>query len=64
MKLEEIRESVKDLKNTPNKKMVEMMQHLSLEHENIKKEIINLTHYFDKVEETYNLILEEYEKRT
>ncbi len=64
MKFEEIKENITDLKNLPNKKLVEMMQQLSSEHELVKKEIINLTHYFDKIEESYNTILEEYEKRT
>jgi len=53
MKFEEIKESITDLKSLPNKKLVEMMQHLS-----------SVTHYFDKIEESYNTILEEYEKRT
>lgn len=63
MELKQIIEESKNKKDLPNKKLIEMMNFLAEEHEITKKNLINLTHYFDKIEETYNSILEEYEQR-
>jgi hypothetical protein len=40
-----------------------MMSELADEFEKTKKELIILTQYFDKLEETYDSILTEYETR-
>jgi polyhydroxyalkanoate synthesis regulator phasin len=63
MNLNEIIEESKNKKNLPNKKLVEMMSELTDEFEKTKKELIILTQYFDKLEETYDSLLIEYETR-
>jgi hypothetical protein len=63
MEMKEIIEESKNKKAVPNKRLIEMMNFLAEEHEKTKKNLINLTYYFDKVEETYNSLLEEYEQR-
>ena len=63
MNLNEIIEESKNKKNLPNKKLVDMMSELADEFEKTKKELIILTQYFDKLEETYNSLLTEYETR-
>jgi polyhydroxyalkanoate synthesis regulator phasin len=63
MILEEILEEVKNKKNLPNKKIVEIMDSLTEEYEMTKKNIISLTYHFDKIEEAYNSLLDEYQSR-
>ena len=63
MNLNEIIEESKYKKNLPNKKLVDMMSELADEFEKTKKELIILTQYFDKLEETYDSLLTEYETR-
>jgi hypothetical protein len=63
MNLNEIIEESKNKKNLPNKKLVDMMSELAYEFEKTKKELIILTQYFDKLEETYDSLLTEYETR-
>ena len=63
MNLNEIIEESKNKKNLPNKKIVDMMSELADEFEKTKKELIILTQYFDKLEETYDSLLTEYETR-
>lgn len=53
----------KDLKNLPNSVLVEHMDILSESFETTKQNIINLTYFLDKVEEIYNLTLNEYQSR-
>jgi hypothetical protein len=53
----------KDLKNLPNSVLVEHMDILSESFETTKQNIINLTYFLDKVEELYNLTLNEYQSR-
>ena len=60
MNLNEIIEESKNKKNLPNKKLVDMMSELADEFEKTKKELIILTQYFDKLEETYDSLLTEY----
>ena len=63
MDLNKFIEESKNKKNLPNKKLVEMMGELADEFERTKKDLINLTQYFDKIEETYGSLLTEYENR-
>lgn len=63
MDLNNFIEESKNKKNLPNKKLVEMMGELADEFERTKKDLINLTQYFDKLEETYDSLLTEYENR-
>lgn len=60
---ENITTVLSDLKNLPNAKLVEMMDKLSEEFDVIKSNIIASTYHLDKVEETYNRILKEFDSR-
>ena len=47
-------EDQKDLKNLPNNNLIIMMDLLSLEFEEVKKNIISMTYHLDKLEELYD----------
>jgi hypothetical protein len=57
-------EEQKDLKNLPNNNLIIMMDLLSLEFEEVKKNIISMTYHLDKLEELYDNSLKEYQSRT
>jgi hypothetical protein len=57
-------EEQKDLKNLPNNNLIIMMDILSLEFEEVKKNIISMTYHLDKIEELYNNSLKEYQNRS
>ena len=63
IELENIINEQKNLKNLPNLKLVEYMDKLTEDFEMTKQNIINLTHYLDKVEELYENILKEFQLR-
>ena len=56
-------EEQKDLKNLPNSNLIQMMDLLSLEFEDVKKNLISMTFHLDKVEELYNNVLNVYQDR-
>ena len=56
-------EEQKDLKNLPNCNLIQMMDLLSLEFEDVKKNLISMTFHLDKVEELYNNSLKEFQNR-
>ena len=56
-------EEQKDLKNIPNSNLIQMMDLLSLEFEDVKKNLISMTFHLDKVEELYNNSLKEFQNR-
>ena len=56
-------EEQKDLKNLPNNNLIQMMDLLSLEFEEVKKNLISMTFHLDKVEELYNNSLKEFQNR-
>jgi hypothetical protein len=56
-------EEQKDLKNLPNSNLIQMMDLLSLEFEDVKKNLISMTFHLDKVEELYNNSLKEFQNR-
>jgi hypothetical protein len=60
---ENIIQTLGELKNLPNVKLIEMMDKLSIEFEVTKSNIINTTYHLDKVEDTYNRILKEFDSR-
>jgi adenylate kinase len=62
-KFEEIIKDLGDIKNTPNNKLIELMDELTNEFESVKNNIIISTHYLDKIEELYNKSLDEYQNR-
>ena len=61
---ENIVNNLGELKELPNSKLIEIMDKLTTDFEITKVNIINLTHYLDKVEELYNKTLSEYQLRT
>jgi predicted ATP-grasp superfamily ATP-dependent carboligase len=61
--LENITMILGELKNLPNAKLIEMMDKLSDEFDATKANIIASTYHLDKVEETYNRILKEFDSR-
>jgi len=61
---EDIVKELGDLKNTPNAKLIEIMDKLTSDFDTTKNNIIGLTLYLDKVEEMYNKTLNEYQNRT
>lgn len=63
VEIQNIIQESQNRKNLTNKKIMEMMNVLVSEHEETKKNIINLTYHFDKIEETYNILLNELESR-
>ena len=62
-KFEEIIKDLGDIKNTPNNKLIELMDELTNEFESVKNNIIISTHYLDKIEELYNKSLDEFQNR-
>lgn len=60
----EIVEIIKDYKNRPNKDLIKVLDLLSKEFEFTKTSLIKLSKHLDKVEQTYNTILKEYDGRT
>jgi len=62
--LNKIIEDQKDLKNLPNNNLIMMMDILSLEFEEVKRNIISMTYHLDKIEELYDNSLKEYQSRT
>ena len=62
-KFEEIIKDLGDIKNTPNNKLIELMDELTNEFESVKNNIIISTYYLDKIEELYNKSLDEFQNR-
>ena len=60
---ERLKNIIKDLKNQPNKELQFALDFLSNDFNQTKSALIELTKRLDVVEQTYNKILEEYEKR-
>jgi len=54
---------VKEYKTQPNKDLVFAMDFIQNDFNSTKETIIKLTEHLDKLEITYNTILQEYEKR-
>ena len=61
---EKVLKIVKDYKTQSNKDLVFAMDFIQEDFTKTKETLIKLTHHLDKLENTYNLILKEYEKRT
>ena len=62
-KYNEIVNTISDLKDVPNTKLIEYLDLLSTDFETTKESIIKSTLYLDKVEELYNRILKTYQER-
>ncbi len=63
MELEEIKDTLNNYKNKPNKSLVSVMDYLKDDFEKTKELIIKLTHHLDNTEKEYNKIYDEYKKR-
>jgi hypothetical protein len=61
---EEVLEIVKDYKNKSNKDLIKAMDLIIQDFEFCKNRIVELTVQLDKLENTYNTILKEYDRRT
>jgi hypothetical protein len=61
---EEVLEIVKDYKNKSNKDLIKAMDLIVQDFEFCKNRIIVLTTQLDNLENTYNTILKEYDRRT
>jgi len=59
-----IKKVIVDYQSSPNKDLIEAMDHLQNDFEETKKLIIKLTRHLDGTEMIYNRILKEYKKRT
>lgn len=56
-------EILKDFKNRPNKDLIFVMDFITEDFELTKKSLIKLTEHIDKLEQSYNLILKEFNTR-
>jgi hypothetical protein len=61
---EKIVNDVKTLGDFPNTDLINLMDKLSTEFDSVKQSIISTTYYLDRVEELYNIVFKEYQKRT
>lgn len=64
MEKDKILEIINDSENKSNKDLLEVMDVLYNEHENTKQLIIDLTRHLDLIEESYNKVEKEIDKRT
>lgn len=64
LKAEKVVKIIKECKSSPNKDLVYALDFLKEDFNRTKENIINLTKHLDKVENSYNLILKEYQNRT
>jgi hypothetical protein len=60
---EKVVKIVKDFKNESNKNIIFAMDFLKNDFDKTKENILMLTNHLDKVELTYNTLLEEYKNR-
>jgi hypothetical protein len=63
MKSEEVIEVLKNYKNKSNKDLTSALQFLYEDFNNTKDLLIKLSKHLDITEDSYNKLLEEYEKR-
>lgn len=61
---EKLMDIIKDIPNHSNKDLIFAMDLLSKDFSHTKDTLIKLTYHLDKLEETYNTVLKEYQKRT
>ncbi len=60
---EEVLEIIKDYKNRPNKDLIKAMDLIIQDFDFCKKQLIELSLQLDKLENTYNTLLKEYDGR-
>jgi hypothetical protein len=64
LRAEKVVQIIKEYKSLPNKDLVYALDFLKEDFDRTKDNIINFTKHLDKVENSYNLILKEYQNRT
>jgi prefoldin subunit 5 len=62
-KAEKVVSIIKEHKTSPNKDLLYALDFLKEDFEKTKENLISLTKHLDKVENSYNLILKEYQSR-
>lgn len=60
---EKVLKIVKDYKSSPNKDLTFAMDFIQEDFTKTKETLVRLTHHLDKLENSYNLLLKEYESR-
>lgn len=55
---------INEYKERPNKDLIFVMDYIKNDFELTKESVIKLTNHLDKLEKTYNMILQEYNIRT
>jgi hypothetical protein len=60
---EKIISEVKDINDLPNNRITDILDLLSEEFESVKNNLIKTTYYLDTIEELYNRLNKEYQKR-
>jgi hypothetical protein len=63
MEQEKILDIIKDYKNKSNKDLITAMNYLSEDFEFTKNSILKFSEHLDKLENTYNLLLKEFNNR-
>jgi len=61
---EKVLKIIKDYKSSPNKDLIFAMDFIDEDFKKTKETLMNLTYHLDKLENTYNLLLKEYNFRT
>lgn len=59
----EVVKIIHEHKDRPNKDLKLAMDFIREDFEQTKETVIKLTHHLDKLEQTYNVLLKEYERR-
>lgn len=60
---EKVIKIIKEHKNSSNKELIFAMDFIKEDFELTKNSLIKLTHHLDKLENSYNLLLKEYQDR-
>jgi len=61
---EKVLRIIKEHKSSPNRDLTFAMDFIQEDFDNTKETLIKLTHHLDKLENTYNFLLKEYNLRT
>jgi prefoldin subunit 5 len=61
---EKVLKIIKDYKSSNNKDLIFALDFIKEDFEETKSNLLRMTNHLDKLENTYNLILKEYEERT
>lgn len=59
-----LKDVLSDVKSQTNKDLIESLEFLSIQHDELKNELITKTYHLEQIQNSYNSILEEYKNRT